>query len=75
MIKQRKSEKIIQIADAFDADLRPATPIDANRAETAEYLAQMSAELITLASTARLSRLSMLLDFVRREAEAEAAAC
>jgi hypothetical protein len=31
----------------------------------------MASELVTLATMARLGRLSVLLDFVRREAEAE----
>lgn len=33
---------------------------------------EIASELVTLARTARLERLSLLLDFVRREAGAEA---
>jgi hypothetical protein len=44
----------------------------ANSSETAEYLAQMASELVLLARSAKLERLSVLLDLVRREAEAEA---
>ncbi len=39
---------------------------------SADYIASMSCELASLASTAKLERLSSLLDSVRREAEAAA---
>ncbi len=72
MSKQRNDVK--KAAAAYSGEFGFERAIDASPAETAEYLAQMASELITLAKTARLERLSLLLDFVRREAEAEAAA-
>ncbi len=39
---------------------------------SAEYIASMSCELATLASSAKLERLSALLDSVRQEAESAA---
>ncbi|MGO9674259.1 MAG: hypothetical protein ACLPSF_08875 [Methylocella sp.] len=53
-------------------DLDLTHGFEASPAETAQYLAEMSCELVTLARTAGLERLSLLLDFVAREAEAEA---
>lgn len=47
--------------------------VQASSSETAEYLAQMASELVLLAKNARLERLSLLLDLVRREAESAAA--
>ncbi len=70
MNKQRNDLRSSHATNAIDGD----AAIDASPAETAEYLAQMASELIGLAKTARLERLSVLLDFVRREAEAEAEA-
>ncbi len=46
---------------------------EASPTETAQYLAEMSSELVALARTAGLERLSLLLDYVAREAVAEAA--
>jgi triphosphoribosyl-dephospho-CoA synthetase len=46
--------------------------IQASASETAEYLAQMASELVLLAKSAQLERLSVLLDLVRREAESAA---
>lgn len=46
--------------------------IQASSSETAEYLAQMASELVLLAKSAQLERLSVLLDLVRREAESAA---
>jgi hypothetical protein len=59
-------------AKSSASDLEATQGVRASAAETAEYLAQMASELVTMARTAGLERLSLLLDFVRREAEAEA---
>ncbi len=71
MDKQRDDQRKIRLVSAFTGEAPSQRAAGASRAETAEYLAQMASELVTLATTARLGRLSILLDFVRREAEAE----
>jgi hypothetical protein len=53
-------------------DINAARGLEASPTETAQYLAEMASELVTLARTAGLERLSLLLDCVAREAEAEA---
>ncbi|WP_395664363.1 hypothetical protein [Methylocella sp.] len=71
-MSQKNSEKSAPVVVALGRSPARREQIDATRTETAEYLAQMAGELVTLAATARLARLSMLLDYVKREAEAEA---
>ena len=68
---QRDDQRRIRLVNSFTRETPFERGTDASRAETAEYLAQMASELVTLATMARLGRLSVLLDFVRREAEAE----
>ena len=71
MDKQRDDQRKIRLVSSFTDEASFEQAAGASRAQTAEYLAQMASELVTLANTARLGRLSVLLDFVRREAEAE----
>ena len=73
-MSQKKSEHSGSVVVALGRGPAQRERIDANRTETAEYLAEMAGELVALAASARLSRLSMLLDRVKREAEAEASA-
>lgn len=74
MDKQASDQRKTRAASAIIGEFAFENAIDANKIETAEYLAQMASELFALAKTARLERLSLLLDFVRREAEAETGA-
>ena len=73
MVKHRNVQKKARATDATLGDLDLNHGLKASPAETAQYLAEMSCELVTLARTAGLERLSLLLDFVAREAQAEAA--
>jgi hypothetical protein len=72
--RRRTVARKTRVADGLSADCEIHQGLRASPSETAEYLAQMAAELVTLARSARLERLILLLDFVRREAEAEAEA-
>jgi hypothetical protein len=72
MGRHRAVEKKTPAANGFVADHEINHGFEASPAETAEYLAQMASELVTLARTPGPERLSLVLDFVRREAEAEA---
>jgi hypothetical protein len=72
MEKHRNVQRKTRATDAILGDLDVTHGIEASPAETAQYLAEMSCELVTLARTAGLERLSLLLDFVAREAQAEA---
>lgn len=74
MDKQGSDQRMTRKTNAIMGEFAFDNAVDANKSETAEYLAQMASELFTLAKTARLERLSLLLDFVRREAEAETGA-
>jgi hypothetical protein len=74
MDKQRDDQRRIRLVNSFTDEESFERLAGASRVETAEYLAQMVSELVTLANTARLGRLSVLLDLVRREAKAEVAA-
>ncbi len=62
----RMSRRLNGVADTEDFS---DGAIQASASETAEYLAHMASELVLLARNARLERLSVLLDLVRREAE------
>lgn len=69
MAKQGSDSKASRGAtDAVD-NLEIGNGIQASASETAEYLAQMASELVMLAKSAHLERLTVLLDLVRREAE------
>ncbi|WP_424032995.1 hypothetical protein [Methylocella sp.] len=72
MEKHRNIQRKTGPTAAMMGDLDPPRGFEASPAETAQYLAEMASELVTLARTAGLERLSLLLDFVAREAEAEA---
>lgn len=72
MEKHRNIQKKTHATDAALGDLDLNHELNASPAETAQYLAEMSCELVALARTAGLERLSLLLDFVAREAHAEA---
>ena len=72
MEKHRNVQKKARPAAAVMGDLDLARGLKASPAETAQYLAEMASELVALARTAGLERLSLLLDFVAREAAAEA---
>lgn len=72
MEKHRSVQRKIREPNDFISEMSSARPREPSPAETAQYLAQMVSELVTLARTARLERLSLLLDFVAREAETEA---
>ena len=72
MEKHRNIRKKTHAADAVLNDLDLHRGLKASPLETAQYLAEMSRELVALARTAGLERLSLLLDFVAREAQAEA---
>lgn len=72
MAKQGSDSKASRAAnDAMD-NLDISDGIQASSSETAEYLAQMASELVMLAKSAHLERLTVLLDLVRREAESTA---
>ena len=72
MEKHRNIQRKTRPTAAMMGDLDSPRGFEASPAETAQYLAEMASELVTLARTAGLERLSLLLDFVAREAEAEA---
>jgi hypothetical protein len=72
MEKHRNVQRKARPAAAVMGDLDLARGFEASPAETAQYLAEMASELVALARTAGLDRLSLLLDFVAREAAAEA---
>ena len=72
MEKHRNVQRKTRATDAIMGDLNLTHGFEASPAETAQYLAEMSCELVALARTAGLERLSLLLDFVAREAQAEA---
>lgn len=73
MIKAVKDLKQPRKASNAAQDLDFGESVQASVSETAEYLAQMASELVVLARSARLERVSVLLDLVRREAESAAA--
>jgi hypothetical protein len=68
MAKENQGQRTKGVAEECDLDGN----LQASSSETAEYLAQMASELVLLARNARLERVSMLLDLVRREAESAA---
>ncbi len=72
MEKQRSIQSKTRSTDVLMGDLDFPRGFEASPGETAQYLAEMASELVTLARTAGLERLSLLLDFVAREAEGEA---
>jgi len=72
MAKMGSDPRSSQIADDITDEFDFGNGVEANSSETAEYLAQMASELVLLAKNARLERLSVLLDLVRREAESAA---
>ena len=72
MEKHRNIQKKTNATDAVQGDLELNYGLKASPVETAQYLAEMSCELVALARTAGLERLSLLLDFVAREAQTEA---
>jgi hypothetical protein len=90
MAKERKTGKPAMVA-ADETGSVPLTRLEASATETAEYVAQMTAELMgiakssadyiasmaaelsTLTRSARLDRLTVLLDLVHQEAQAHVA--
>ena len=74
MNKHRSAAKKIYPPEALLGESEALPTLEASAAETAHYVAEMASEMATLACTARLDRLALLLDFVRRAAEAEAGA-
>ena len=71
MGKQAKNPGTIRRTNGMD-DFNIGNGVQASSSETAEYLAQMASELVVLAKSAHLERLTVLLDLVRREAESAA---
>lgn len=72
MTQQHNARSKTRTANAVICDLDAMRGPQASPVETAQYLAEMASELVLMAKTAGLERLSLLLDFVAREAEAEA---
>jgi hypothetical protein len=73
VIKMAKLSKDAMMNRGAVDNLNIGQNIQATASETAEYLAQMASELVGLAQSAKLERLTVLLDLVRQEAESAAA--